>query len=172
MQKTIDHDCSLMGPGSDAVLVDSQSDMPTEIVKIQAIDADRREFLVSGYTARFSMRDGRGVALVETENRPGCRVLDMKGYLLDCGDQPTPTVVRVVPARYSIRPATVADHDFLRDQGEAVALAATLASRLAKSARKMTPFSLARLREIEALIDASGPASGAATGMNGLQAAS
>lgn len=126
-------------PGQAVVFVDRATGAPVELATVSEVLPDPGEVLLEGWTARFSLADGRGLPLVEYEDLPSCEVVDLSGRVVRAAGAPSAVPVRRIEPRFDIRPATAEDDRFLEEREEAGRLAASLSRRLSRLARSGSP---------------------------------
>ena len=145
--------------GMDVVMVESGTGLPAEIARVSSISEEGGYLTVEGYTARFSLQDGSGQPLVETQDRPGCTVLDMQGRVVRPAMAPSPVAVRNLRPRFDVRRATDADLALMADRRRASRLAVGLGRHLSRLGRRGEAPPLDVLARIEAELARPGAAS-------------
>ncbi len=91
--------------GQGVVLTDIATGRALLVSRVAQVMPHERQLSIEGYTARFDLDDGRGLPLIETETRGSCPVYDINGRLLKEATEES-VLVRHLPARYNLRPAT------------------------------------------------------------------
>lgn len=146
-------------PGQDVALVDKATGEVHDIVTVQSVDGGT--VTISPYTAHFA-HDGGGLPLEEWRTVGGGAVYSLGGELLRPPGPGRRELVRRLPARHDIRPATEADMRSVRERDEADHLAGALEERFREMAEKGHRIPLDALRQMARLagLDAPMKASG------------